>query len=163
MWFIKLRASAGISGYVWGCGLCASVWGCARVCRGVRECAWVWAGMHRYARVWEGVHGCVQVCMDMHGCAQVCGMNFQNFFWRIESLHKRTLIRILYEFFCLYLLLVVERNSQKLEPHPNYKNFVLDCMPFLPRPKKAVLKSLIFSPILMTISHRGGHLEILSI
>ena len=106
--------------------------------------------------VCAGVCGCVR-------CAQVCGMNFQNFFWRIESLHKRTLIRILYEFFCLYLLLVVERNSQKLEPHPNYKNFVLDCMPFLPRPKKAVLKSLIFSPILMTISHRGGHLEILSI
>ena len=28
----------------------------------------------------------------------MCGMNFQNFFWRIESLHQRTLIRILYEF-----------------------------------------------------------------
>ena len=34
------------------------------------------------------------VCM----CVYVCGMNFQNFFRRIESLHQRTLIRILYEF-----------------------------------------------------------------
>ena len=42
-----------------------------------------------------------RVCVDMHGCAHVCGMNFQNFFWRIESLHQRTLIRILYEFFLL--------------------------------------------------------------
>ena len=52
---------------------------------GMRGCAWVCAG----------VRGCAQVCMDMHGC----GMYFQNFFWRIESLHQRTLIRILYEFF----------------------------------------------------------------
>ena len=39
-----------------------------------------------------GVGGCRQV-------RAVCGMNFQNFFQRIESLHQRTLIRILYEFF----------------------------------------------------------------
>ena len=38
--------------------------------------------------------GCAQVCVDMHGC----GMYFQNFFWRIESLHQRTLIRFLYKF-----------------------------------------------------------------
>ena len=47
-----------------------------------------------------GMRGCAQVCVDMHGC----GMNFQNFFWRIESLHQRTLIRILYEFFVCILL-----------------------------------------------------------
>ena len=28
-------------------------------------------------------------------------MNFQNIFWRLESIHQRTLIRILYEFFFL--------------------------------------------------------------
>ena len=33
----------------------------------------------------------------------MCGMNFQNFFRRIESLHQRTLIRILYEFFLFFL------------------------------------------------------------
>ena len=69
MWFIKLRASADISGYVWG----------------VRECVWVC----------ESVRGGARVCVDMHGC----GMYFQNFLWRIESLHQRTLIRFLYEFF----------------------------------------------------------------
>ena len=42
--------------------------------------------------------------MDMHGCTHVCGMNFQNFFWIIESLHQRTLIRIQYEFFLLFFL-----------------------------------------------------------
>ena len=61
-------------------GLC----GCGRECMGVHECARVCAG-------------CAQVCVDMHGC----GMYFQNFFWRIESLHQRTLKRILYEFFLL--------------------------------------------------------------
>ena len=45
---------------------------------GVRVCAWI----------------CTSVCM----CAYVCGMNFQYFFRRIESLHQRTLIHILYEF-----------------------------------------------------------------
>ena len=39
-----------------------------------------------------------RVCVDMQGCAHLCGMNFQNFFRRIESLHQRTLICILYEF-----------------------------------------------------------------
>ena len=71
------------------CGVCAGVCGCVRVCRGVREC------------VCECVHGCARVCVDMHGC----GMYFQNFFWRIESLHQRTLIRFLYEFYfcnCIY-------------------------------------------------------------
>ena len=56
----------------------------------------VCAGRHGCAR---GVRGCAGVCEDMHGCAHVCGMNYQNFFLRIESLHQRTLIRILYEFF----------------------------------------------------------------
>ena len=49
-----------------------------------------------------GVGGCAQVCAGVRGYAQVCayvsGMNFQNFFRRMESLHQRTLIRILYEF-----------------------------------------------------------------
>ena len=31
--------------------------------------------------------------------ASVCWMNFQNIFWRLDSIHQRTLIRILYEFF----------------------------------------------------------------
>ena len=79
----------GISGYVWG------VRGCARVCAGVRGCEQVCLGVHGCARICVGVHKCAQVCV--HGC----GMNFQNFFWRIESIHQRTLIRILYEFFLL--------------------------------------------------------------
>ena len=51
----------------------------------------VCAGMRRYAPVCAGVRGCAWVCVDMHGC----GMYFQNFLWRIESLHQRTLIRFL--------------------------------------------------------------------
>ena len=88
------------------CGVCACVHagvrGCARVCAGVHGCARVCPGMCKCVRVWTGMRGCTQVCagvcVDMHGCTHVCGMNFQNFFWRIESLHQRTLIRILYEF-----------------------------------------------------------------
>ena len=76
------------------CGVCVGVRGCVRVCMGVR---WVCAG----------VYGCAQLCVGVRRFAQeyasMCGMNFQNFFWRIESLHQRTLIRILYEFFVLYL------------------------------------------------------------
>ena len=34
----------------------------------------------------------------MDVCECVHGMNSQNIYWRIESLHQRTLIRILYEF-----------------------------------------------------------------
>ena len=79
-----------ISGYVWGVQGCAGVCGVcsARVCMGVRGCA----------RVYMGVCRCAQVCVDMHGNAQVCGINFQNFFRRIESLRQQTLILVLYEF-----------------------------------------------------------------
>ena len=66
MWFIKLRASAGISGYVWGVCMCA------RVCASVRECAQVCMGVCRYARVCAGMHGCAWVCTSVPGCTQVC-------------------------------------------------------------------------------------------
>ena len=45
------------------------------------------------------VRECARLCAGVRGYARVCGMNFQNFFRRIESLHQRTLIRFLYEFF----------------------------------------------------------------
>ena len=90
------------------CGVCAGVQECAQVCVGVRRCAQVYMGVQGCGRecmdvrgcmqVGLGVRGCAQVYVDMHGCAYTCGMNFQNFFWRIEALHQRTLIRILYEF-----------------------------------------------------------------
>ena len=99
----------GISGHQWVCV------GCVRVCLGVRGCTWVCAGVHKCAQVCSVVCGCAWVCAGVHGCAgcaqlcagvhrfaqeyaYMCGMNFQNFFRRIESLHQRTLIRILYEF-----------------------------------------------------------------
>ena len=56
MLFIKLRTSAGISGYVWG------VQGCMRVCMGMRECAWLCAS----------VRGCGWVCAGVCGYARVC-------------------------------------------------------------------------------------------
>ena len=100
----------GISGYVWG------VWGCVQVCAGVCRCVWLCAGvcgyaracmgMHKYtwhAQVCAGVRKCAQVFVEVSGSAwvstSVCWMNFQNIFWRLESIHQRTLIRILYEFF----------------------------------------------------------------
>ena len=65
--------------------MCASVHGFALVCMSVIECAMVCAGVCGSA--WVSVSVCV------------CGMNFQNTYWRIESLHQWTLIRILYNFF----------------------------------------------------------------
>ena len=112
------------------CGVCAC--GCAWVCAGVHRCAWVCASMRGYARVCAVVHKCAWVCVgmrgfrqvcagvcrfaqvragvcvDMHGCMHVCGMNFQDFFWRIESLHQRTLIRFLYEFLLIRSLDLVK-------------------------------------------------------
>ena len=85
MWSIKLRASAGICG----------VWMCA----GVHECALVYAG----------VRGCVQKFLGV--CECVWGMNFQNIYWRIESLHQRTLIRILYEFFFIPTYYILNPNK----------------------------------------------------
>ena len=109
--------------------VCAGVCGCVQMCVVVRRCVWVCAGVHGYAQVYvacTGVCGYAQACMGMHKytwhaqvcagvrkCAQVfvevsgsawvstsvCWMNFQNIFWRLESIHQRTLIRILYEFF----------------------------------------------------------------
>ena len=46
--------------------------------------------------VCAGVRGYVQVCVGVQGCAQVCaevckcmfGMNFQNTYWRLESLRQ---------------------------------------------------------------------------
>ena len=107
------------------CGVCAGVRECAQVCMGVCryarvragmhgckwvskcECAWVCLGVCGCGRVCVGMCWYAQVCAGVHRCELVCewicmgvrGMNFQNFFWRIESLHQRTLIRILYEFF----------------------------------------------------------------
>ena len=78
--------------------------GCEGVCGGMRECARVCMGVGRCAQVCSGVGGNAQVCTGVCGCAHVYGMNFQNFFWRIESLHQRTLIRILYEFFISYTM-----------------------------------------------------------
>ena len=78
---------------------------CAGVCAQVFACVYVFAGVRGDAQVCAGVHGCGSVqkggCAGVHGCVHVCGMNFQNFFWRIESLHQRTLIRILYEFYSI--------------------------------------------------------------
>ena len=84
--------------------------GCVRVSAGVRSCVRVCTGGSAW--VWARVIMCGRVCTGVHGCVHVCGMNFQNFFQRIESLHQRTLIRILYEFFifdicCSYLVLSV--------------------------------------------------------
>ena len=72
--------------------------------------------------MWEGVHGCARLCTGVRRFARryacVGGMNFQNFLWRIESLHQRTLIRILYEFF--------EKNSEDaLSIHTRLVHFVL--------------------------------------
>ena len=97
------------------CGMCAGVCGCAWVYLGVRGCAQVCAGVLGCVRVcmgvrWvcAGVYGCAQLCAGVRRFAQeyacMCGMNFQNFFRRIESLHQRTLIRILYEFFVFGLI-----------------------------------------------------------
>ena len=58
---------------------------CAQVGTSLRECALVYAG----------------VCGSAWVSTSVCGMNSQNMYWRIESLHQRTLIRILYEFFII--------------------------------------------------------------
>ena len=55
MWFMELRASAGM------CGVCA----------GVCECVWVCAGMRGCARVCAGVHECAQVCQSVHTCMWV--------------------------------------------------------------------------------------------
>ena len=85
---LLLRVCAGLRGCAQVCVcVCAGMCGYARVCVGMRRC---W-------RVGIGVHKCALVC----GCLRVCyvrGMNSQNIYWRIESLHQRTLIRILYEF-----------------------------------------------------------------
>ena len=76
MWFIKLRASAGISGYVWGvciCAwVCAGVHGCVWVCAGVHRCAQVCTGVRGYARVWTGMHGYVWVCAGVRRRVRVC-------------------------------------------------------------------------------------------
>ena len=105
------RVCMGVHGCVW---VCADVSRCTRVCAGVREYERVCAGMHRCAQVCLGVRVCTRmcvgvrgyawVCMGMQRFAHVCGMNFQNFFRRIESLHQRTLIRILYEFYLLIFI-----------------------------------------------------------
>ena len=42
---------------------------------------------------------CACVCKCTGICECVCWMNLQNIFWRLESIHQRTLICILYKFF----------------------------------------------------------------
>ena len=69
---------------------------------GVRVCAGVGAGVRRSAPVCSGVCGCEGSVQKYLGvCECVCWMNFQNIFWRLESIHQRTLIHIVYEFFMI--------------------------------------------------------------
>ena len=79
IWFVKLRASAGISGYVWGVQGCVGcAWGCAWVCAGECWCVWVWAGVWvcasacKCTEVCIGVCGCGKECMGVHRHALVC-------------------------------------------------------------------------------------------
>ena len=117
----------GVCTGVCGCALvCGGVCGCVLVCSGVLRCAWVCTGVHGRAQVHANVHTCMwvcaggwvwyaRVCMGVCGsvrkcegvCKCVCWMNFQNIFWRLDSIHQRTLIRILYEFFNSCLILVL--------------------------------------------------------
>ena len=77
---------AGMRGYAW---VCVGKRECARVCPGVCGCGRVCMGICWYAIMRGCTQVCAQVCagvcVDIHGCTHVCGMNFQNFFWRIES------------------------------------------------------------------------------
>ena len=84
--------------------------GYARVCADVRKCTYMCVSGCGSKWVGAGVCGCVWyagVCMGMCGsvrkCTGVCKcvhwMNFQNIFWRLESIHQQTLICILNEFF----------------------------------------------------------------
>ena len=66
MLFIKLRVSAGISGYVWG------VPGCVPVSAGVWVCADVHRCVRNYARVCTGLGGCGQVRAGVGEFGRVC-------------------------------------------------------------------------------------------
>ena len=73
MWFIKLRASAGMCGICmgvcWCVWVCAGVLGCAQVCSGVRGCAWSCTGARKGTYMYVGVIGWVGVvCTGVHGC-----------------------------------------------------------------------------------------------
>ena len=75
---------------------------CVGVCVDVPGCTWVYAGVRGYTQVYADVHGYAQLYLGVGGCVRkcdcLCRMNFQNTYWRLESIHQRTLIRILYEF-----------------------------------------------------------------
>ena len=86
-------------------GVCGCLWMCAGVQGGARgaRCGCVWPGVAECAQVGTSVRECALVYAGVCGSTwvstSVCVMNSQNNYWRIESLHQRTLIRILYEFF----------------------------------------------------------------
>ena len=68
MWFIKLRAWAGMCEGVHRClQVCLGMHGCVRVCVGEHWCARICFGMHRCALVCRCVWGYVQVYAGMHG------------------------------------------------------------------------------------------------
>ena len=98
--------------YVGGCG-------CTYMYMGVCRCEWVCAcvcGCVGYAQVCMGVCGSLRKCTSV--CKCVCWMNFQNIFWRLESIHQRTLIRILYEFFLFrYLSTYVYHPTHQKKNH----------------------------------------------
>ena len=101
------RVCIGLCRCVW---VCAGVGNCVPVCAVLRRCGWVWAGVRQCAWVCMGVLECAMLCAGVQGCVWkclgvcecVCGMNFQNTYWRIESLDQWTLIRILYEFSMIF-------------------------------------------------------------
>ena len=79
MWFIKLRASAGMcvvfAGVRWCVWVCAGVHMCAQVRASIYTCTWVDVVVHTCTWVYAGVSGCVLVCAGVWGmrrCAWVC-------------------------------------------------------------------------------------------
>ena len=121
---LSVRACADVHRHVRGCALvCVGAHGCVRVCADVHGCALVCVGEHECARVCACVHGCARVCACVCGyvrlCAWVCvGMRgymrvcagvlsnnyeFSEYLLETKVFMKWPLVRILHEFFCLFL------------------------------------------------------------
>ena len=78
---------------------------------------WYRLGVHRCAQVGTSLRECALVYAGVCGSAwvstSVCVMNSQNNWrWRIESLHQRTLIRILHEFFSINFSVTQSREKE---------------------------------------------------
>ena len=123
-------------------------------------------GVGGYAQVCLGVGGSARVCAGVQGYARVCASVWDEFSeFLLENRVPTSADFNTYPIRIFFFVFTISGRKKlaKTGTTPKLQKFRFRLYAFLAKTKKSSTEKSHFFPILMTISHRGGHLEILSI